>query len=1370
MINKLFLGTIYLIFSYTALHAGPTAVMLPSTEADADSYAARCVNVINGDFCESTIDLQIKGYDSLRLQRTYNTQNYMSGNGAGGWRILSHLVMVLGRQVENPNYTILNGDYYERINAFVGEPSGSILTYSGWKNQDGSTLDPLKIDIFNDGAGLVNTHHKEISGKNNRQNNSLYYKGNICELTLGDGTRRIYQKVSSLPSLLLGQELTPVLAGLVEAPEYFRLIHEILPNTRHVFYSYDSTGQLKTIEMTDASQLIVHAWIHFSLEGDKKGFFLKAETSDKQNIEYVLTPFTFADGSARYALTEIKGSHLIPCHLGYQIRGNLCLLQKMTYRDGRTVEMDYDDLGRVRELKTLTDTYSFLYSPGYTDVIDTIKRRNRYVFDQRSQLKAIVKFDKYDLPYLIEENFWGTSPAEAGLLLAKTINDAQGSLLAYQAFKYDSSGNILEEMGKSSDGGAPHGVFKTYTYSDDGLNRRISKIDQLGHQTIYYYEPGTDLLLKEFVFEHGKLNKKVSYEYALDTSRPDDELAALKIAEESFFKFKDRLEDLLTKLFHPNALISNNSNFTGHFDDPLIDSIDLIASCDSCTIKRGPAGDPGLPGPDGVDGVTGSVGPTGPDGSQSGGSGSTGPTGPAGATGATGPTGPNGLRGITGSTGPTGPLGIAGVTGPTGPTGNTGPTGPTGDTGPTGFTGPTGTTGFAGPTGDTGSTGPTGPTGPIGATGVTGALGTTGATGPDGFTGPTGPQGSTGSTGPTGPTGATGPTGNAGATGGTGQTGPSGATGPTGAAGSTGATGATGQPGTTGAIGDTGPLGNLGSQGADGPTGATGGTGDVGPTGDTGSTGNTGPLGDTGPTGQTGDTGATGPTGGTGATGPEGPTGSFTGNAWLINGNGGTNPLVNFIGTIDNTDFVLATGNPTGLGAFRFTTKKLIEPLGTGQSVYLGQFAGDNVVLGPTNNNMFVGYLAGNQTTTGSDNVMIGFQAGSANTIGRDNVYIGFDAGFVNVSGARNVAIGNNSLALETAGSENTAVGLSTLARQNLASAPNTAVGSQALSLNTTGGSNTACGVQALFVNTTGSGNTSFGRVALSKITTGTGSTACGDSALFTVVIGSNNTACGAISLNLATNSRNTAVGSNALSTLTTGPDNTGVGRSVGSVTTTGTGCTFLGFGSNSSFINSTNITALGLNAIVGSSNRVQLGGPSVTTIQGFPAAYSSASDGRFKTDVREAVPGLKFINKLRAVTYRLDMERMAAILGIPEDARAKENEIMQSHILKTGFIAQEVENVAIDIGYDFDGVAKPQHEYDCYSLAYSSFVVPLVKAAQELHAMIMSLQTEHQSITDEVQTMVQQLREEFEMSKAEKQLIITELEHTIKHLKSLIP
>jgi len=68
------------------------------------------------------------------------------------------------------------------------------------------------------------------------------------------------------------------------------------------------------------------------------------------------------------------------------------------------------------------------------------------------------------------------------------------------------------------------------------------------------------------------------------------------------------------------------------------------------------------------------------------------------------------------------------------------------------------------------------------------------------------------------------------------------------------------------------------------------------------------------------------------------------------------------------------------------------------------------------------------------------------------------------------------------------------------------------------------------------------------------------------------------------------------------------------------------------------------------------------------------------------------------------------------------------------GFIAQEVEQAAHSIGYDFSGVDAPKNENDFYGLRYAEFVVPLVKAVQELSTQNAALQQTLLALQQEVE------------------------------------
>jgi hypothetical protein len=175
--------------------------------------------------------------------------------------------------------------------------------------------------------------------------------------------------------------------------------------------------------------------------------------------------------------------------------------------------------------------------------------------------------------------------------------------------------------------------------------------------------------------------------------------------------------------------------------------------------------------------------------------------------------------------------------------------------------------------------------------------------------------------------------------------------------------------------------------------------------------------------------------------------------AWLKTGNSGTIAGTDFIGTTDSQSVDFRTNNVIRA---RITTKGQIGIYNTGESVFLGQNAGNNDDL-TTNQNTFIGYNAGTATTTGNLNVFIGHETGAANTTGQWNTATGQYALGSNTTGSYNAAFGRAALGNMTSGSENLAMGIG--AMQN----------------HTSGNSNTAVGTLAGINNLTGSGNVFLG-------------------------------------------------------------------------------------------------------------------------------------------------------------------------------------------------------------------------------------------------------------------------------------------------------
>jgi len=389
-----------------------------------------------------------------------------------------------------------------------------------------------------------------------------------------------------------------------------------------------------------------------------------------------------------------------------------------------------------------------------------------------------------------------------------------------------------------------------------------------------------------------------------------------------------------------------------------------------------------------------------------------------------------------------------------------------------------------------------------------------------------------------------------------------------------------------------------------------------------------------------------------------------------------------------------------------------------GSSLFLGEGAGKSDDR-TTNWNTAVGLEALFSNTSGYVNTAIGVKALRGNINGYYNTACGTSALFSNSSGNRNTAIGAYALYSNLISNNNTAIGYETLNKNN-GGHENVAVGTQALYKNINGNENCANGYKALYSNIFGWANIANGFEALTQNTTGSTNSAHGYRALYSNTTGSYNTAIGHMALYSTSSSGNTALGYGALQTGSQGGYNTAIGYNTGT-----------------NYSKLTNTTTIGNEAKVTASNQVRIGNINVTSIGGFEP-WSNLSDGRYKSNIDEDVVGIDFIMGLRPITYNLDVEQLESKLG--EGIRKDEDgnriqselsfEIVEARQKKaskrnTGFIAQEVEELANNLGFNFSGIEVPQNEHSMYRLRYAEFVVPLVKAMQEQQELIADLQNQ---------------------------------------------
>ena len=516
---------------------------------------------------------------------------------------------------------------------------------------------------------------------------------------------------------------------------------------------------------------------------------------------------------------------------------------------------------------------------------------------------------------------------------------------------------------------------------------------------------------------------------------------------------------------------------------------------------------------------------------------------------------------------------------------------------------------------------------------------------------------------------------------------------------------------------------------------------------------------------------------------------------WHITGNSGTNPGTNFVGTTDSQALafrtknieqmrILASGN-VGIGAVIPLQKLDVNGninLRNGFGLFMGNHrvlkvdsAGGNTFLGNgvgarniSGKNTAVGYQALSLNTSGSYNTAMGYQSLYSNYAGYDNTATGVLSLYLNSTGHNNAAYGNYTMFLNTTGSYNTASGYNALSANSTGSnnaaygmqamynntdgSDNAVLGKYALYANKSGYYNTAIGSEALYANTAGY-NTATGYRALYSNTTGYDNAAHGWGALYNNTTGLHNTAQGLASLYSNVNGNyNTAIGSYALYNTYYSSNNTALGDIAGASYYNGWNNTFLGAAADATGPDIYNSIAIGNVSRVSASNQVRIGNTSTTSIGGY-AGWSTISDTRVKKNIKENVPGLAFINKLKPVTYNLDLDAADKFTSIPvlkqhsqspQPAAASDAEARSKKqaIIYTGFLAQDVEKAAKSINYDFSGVDAAKNDKDLYSLRYAEFVVPLVKAVQELSDQNEDLKNQNDVMKSEIGNLKSEIEE----------------------------
>ena len=274
----------------------------------------------------------------------------------------------------------------------------------------------------------------------------------------------------------------------------------------------------------------------------------------------------------------------------------------------------------------------------------------------------------------------------------------------------------------------------------------------------------------------------------------------------------------------------------------------------------------------------------------------------------------------------------------------------------------------------------------------------------------------------------------------------------------------------------------------------------------------------------------------------------------------------------------------------------------------------------------------------------------------------------------------------------------------------------------TNGTSNVAIGTDCLSGHETGSDkNVAIGYQAFhGTLSDASNNIAIGNTAMAFATTGSNQTVSG---------DNNIAIGVQNFPFLTTGYVNIVIGKDAGRDITDGAYRTCIG-----SYADVTgdygiaigkSISAGGDTCVIGrSSNQISVDFSSTGT-------WSQSSDIRKKTDIQSCDLGLSFIDALRTTTFKFKpAEEYPEEWGHFEDELDDDGEPlertypeMDTVTKRYGMIAQEVKEAITEAGADDYFTGWSEDENGCQNLGYGDFVLPLIKAVQELSAKVTALE-----------------------------------------------
>lgn len=453
----------------------------PSTWKKVANYVGDPVNVINGEFYHTAVDLHLPGPMPLELRRNYSSQDQSDRNNFGyGWKINFVPYLTVATNTNATATVVIS----------AAELDGSVIAYRQQTNDLSLFLPVLEENphLDNDGAEGMGSIHNRFNAQVRLSTNGANV---LYTLTGPDGSTRVF-KVASFPLVSSTNVVTR------ERP-YLQSWRDNRGNTCTFSYGTNSVdpeyGQLVRIQCSNGSFI--------GLNYNVGGYVIEAFTGDGRRVRYQyddfgdLTRVVLPDASEElYEYLHTKYTNNAVVYLD-----STHLLAKEIKPSGRILENFYDSQRRVavqkatvgNDLKTYTNavfTYANNFSltnmkvgvTGNTQIKDVNNNITRYDYTN----SLVTKIDDPVNPAIVQEWYYTNGPSGAYQRSLKSRTNTRGLKAAYV---YDSLGNVTNVTltgGLSGSGPTNETAISTFTYNSNNLVLTVS--DPAGNRRVFYYD------------------------------------------------------------------------------------------------------------------------------------------------------------------------------------------------------------------------------------------------------------------------------------------------------------------------------------------------------------------------------------------------------------------------------------------------------------------------------------------------------------------------------------------------------------------------------------------------------------------------------------------------------------------------------------------------------------------------------------------------------------------------------------------------------------------------------------------------------------------------------------------------------------------